>query len=139
VRQALERDGPLELAPLEAAWRRPRDAARRTPDDEPASPELIAADLDFHREMVQLADSPRLSRAHETLAAEAQMLLQHQPHYPPSDYAADHSLLLDAIARRSPAAPRLVRDHLRLSARLIASELGRTAGSRDSADDGNER
>jgi DNA-binding GntR family transcriptional regulator len=135
VRRALERDGPLDLAPLEAALRRLRDAARRTPDDEPAGPQLIAADLDFHRELVQLAGSPRLSRAHETLAAEAQMLLHHQPLYPSSDYADDHSVLMDAIARRSPTAPELVRDHLRLSARLIAGELARTGWSRGSAGD----
>jgi DNA-binding GntR family transcriptional regulator len=133
VRRALDRDGPLDLTPLKAALRRLRDATRRTPDDEPAGPELIAADLDFHREMVYLADSPRLSRVHETLAAEAQMLLHHQPVYPPSDYAADHTVLLDAIAQRSPTAPELVRDHLRLSARLIAGELARTGWSLNGA------
>ncbi len=40
-----------DLAPLQAAQRRIRDlAARRRP--QPPSPELIAADLDFHRAMV---------------------------------------------------------------------------------------
>lgn len=125
VRRALEREGPLELDALRAALDRITAAADATPADEPAGIELIAADLDFHREMVRLSGSPRLSRAHETLAAEAQMLLHHQPVYSPVEYAADHTILLDAIARRDPAAPDLVRDHLRLSATLIRGEIGR--------------
>ncbi|MBV8710562.1 MAG: FCD domain-containing protein, partial [Solirubrobacterales bacterium] len=100
-------------------------AAADTPDRQAAGTELVAADLDFHREMVRLAGSLRLTRAHETLAAEAQMLMHHQPVYSPVKYAADHTTLLDAITRRDPAAPDLVRDHLRLSATLIAGEIAR--------------
>ncbi len=129
VRRAFERAGPLDLAPLKAALDRITAAADAAPADEPAGTELIAADLDFHREMVRLSGSRRLSRAHETLAAEAQMLLHHQPVYSPIEYAADHTILFDAIARRDPAAPDLVLDHLRLSARLIAAEIGRLAAT----------
>jgi len=125
VRHALERDPPWDLEPLRVALERITAAADATPADEPAGTELIAADLNFHREMVRLAASPRLSRAHETLAAEAQMLMHHQPVYSPVKYAADHTTLLDAITRRDPAAPDLVRDHLRLSATLIAGEIAR--------------
>jgi DNA-binding GntR family transcriptional regulator len=125
VRHALERDEPLDLEPLAVALARITAAADATPADQPAGTGLIAADLDFHRAMVRLSGSPRLSRAHETLAAEAQMLLHHQPVYSPIEYAADHTVLLDAIARRDPAAPELVRDHLRLSARLIGGEISR--------------
>jgi DNA-binding GntR family transcriptional regulator len=133
VRHALERERaePLDLEPLRAALARLTAAADAAPADEPAGTELIAADLDFHREMVRLSASPRLSRAHETLAAEAQMLLRHQPIYSPIAYAADHTILLDAITRRDPAAPDLVRDHLRLSARLIAEEISRLSPSPD--------
>jgi DNA-binding GntR family transcriptional regulator len=127
VRHALEHGGALDLAPLNAALARITIAADANPADQPAGTTLIAADLDFHREMVRLSASPRLIRAHETLAAEAQMLLQHQPVYSPMDYAADHTVLLEAIARRDPAAPDLVCDHLRLSARLIGGEVGRLA------------
>ena len=109
-----ERGEPLDLVPLKAALDRINAAADATPADEPAGTDLIAADLDFHREMVRLSASPRLIRAHETLAAEAQMLMQHQPVYSPIEYAADHTVLLDAITRGDPAAPDLVRDHLRL-------------------------
>ena len=58
---------------------------------------MIAADIDFHRELVALAGSPRLSRAHEPLAAESQMLLNWHPVYSVSDYASDHQRLLDAL------------------------------------------
>jgi DNA-binding GntR family transcriptional regulator len=125
VRRALERKPPLDLGSLSAALQRITAAADATPPDQPAGTALIAADLDFHREMVRLSASPRLIRAHETLAAEAQMLLHHQPVYSPIDYTADHSVLLEAIVRRDPGAPELVRDHLRLSAALIAGEIGR--------------
>jgi DNA-binding GntR family transcriptional regulator len=66
-----------------------------------------------------------------TLAAEAQMFMHHQPIYPPVDYAADHSLLFDAIAQRRPDAADLVRDHLRLSAKLIAGEMARQVEADD--------
>ena len=138
VWHALDRGTALDLGPLKHALDRITEAADATPPDEPAGTELIAADLDFHREMVRLSGSPRLSRAHETLAAEAQMFMQHQPVYSPSTYEADHTVLFDAINRRDPAAPDLVRDHLRLSARLIAGEIARLVrdpdpqeGSRD--------
>jgi DNA-binding GntR family transcriptional regulator len=127
VRRALEHSDGLDLGPLTAALARIKAAAEATPTDQPAGTELIAADLDFHRELVRLSASPRLIRAHETLAAEAQMLLHHQPVYSPIEYAADHTILFEAIARRDPAAPDLVKDHLRLSARLIAAEIGRLA------------
>ena len=84
---------------------------------------MIDADIRFHQELVDLAGSPRLMRAHETLAAETRMLLRHHPDYPMSTYVTDHVRLLEAIERRDPATPDLVADHLRLSKDLIASEL----------------
>jgi DNA-binding GntR family transcriptional regulator len=131
VRHALDRGAALDLGPLKAALDRITAAADAAPPDEPAGTELIAADLDFHREIVRLSGSARLRRAHETLAAEAQMFLHHQPIYSPTSYEADHTILFDAIARRDAAAPDLVRDHLRLSARLIAGELARLSNDPD--------
>jgi DNA-binding GntR family transcriptional regulator len=125
VRRALLREQPLDLEPLTASLVRITAAALGTPADQPPGTALIAADLDFHRAMVRLSASPRLIRAHETLAAEAQMLMHHQPVYSPADYTADHTVLHEAIVRRDPAAPDLVRDHLQLSAELIAGEIAR--------------
>ncbi|HLY48468.1 MAG TPA: GntR family transcriptional regulator [Solirubrobacteraceae bacterium] len=111
----------VELTALREAQQRIRDAS---PPDvrEAPSPMLIAADIDFHRALVALAGSPRLSRAHEPLAAESQMLLNWHPVYRLSDYVADHQELLDAVEARDPRAPELVRKHLQLSADLIVGE-----------------
>jgi DNA-binding GntR family transcriptional regulator len=130
VRQAFERTTDLDLDGLESRLRRVILAAASTPERLPAGTELVTADLDFHREMVALAGSPRLTRAHETLAAEAQMLMHHQPVYPLTDYAGDHRILFDAIASRDPETDEKIRGHLRLSAQLIAGELHRMARTR---------
>ena len=136
VERAVECSRELDLGPLRAAFARIVAAAEATGADDTPGPDLIAADLDFHREIVRLGGSPRLTRAHETLAAEAQMLLHHQPVYPPTDYTADHRVLLDAIERRDPEAPERVCEHLRLSATLIAGELERLS---EAAIDNEER
>ncbi len=128
VRVSLQRDPAPDLTALQAAFGRIVAEAARAPADQPAGPELVGADLDFHRELVHLAGSPRLGRAHETLAAEAQMLMNHQPVYPLSDYAADHRVLLVAVQGRDSAAPERLREHLRLSNRLIAGEIQRISG-----------
>ncbi|HLH64204.1 MAG TPA: GntR family transcriptional regulator [Solirubrobacteraceae bacterium] len=93
----------------------------------PPSRALVAADMDFHRAMVALAGSARLSRAHEPLVAESQMLLNWHPVYSRSDYVADHQVLLDAIERRDPAVRDRVREHLELTMRLLAEEATRYA------------
>jgi DNA-binding GntR family transcriptional regulator len=127
VAHAFERSALLDLNALEGKLRRIILAAASTPERRPAGTELVTADLDFHREMVRLADSPRLTRAHETLAAEAQMLMHHQPVYPLTDYAGDHRILFDAIVERDPDTSDKIRQHLRLSAQLIAGEIHRIA------------
>jgi DNA-binding GntR family transcriptional regulator len=118
---AVQRGRELDLTSLRDAQRRIREASPANVSEAP-SPELIAADIDFHRAMVALAGSPRLSRAHEPLAAESQMLLNWHPVYRLSDYVADHQELLDAIEARDPHTPEIVRKHLQLSADLIVGE-----------------
>ncbi len=86
------------------------------------SEETIAADLRFHHELVRMAGSDRLTRAHETFAAETRMLLRAHPPYPRRTYAGDHRKLVDALRRRDPTTPDLVAEHLRLTARLISSQ-----------------
>jgi DNA-binding GntR family transcriptional regulator len=133
VQAALERDGGYDLSALRAAQARIRAASRRDGTEAP-SRELIAADLDFHRDLVALAGSARLSRAHEPLAAESQMLLNWHPVYSVSDYVADHQQLLDALQRRDAGAVEAVRAHLTLTVELILQEAERYASRLASVD-----
>jgi DNA-binding GntR family transcriptional regulator len=111
-----------DLSSLRAAMERLRAAAY---EHDRVTDAMIEADIGFHEELVRLAGSPRLTRAHETLAAETRMLLRHHPTYPWSDYVSDHQRVFDAIEARDALAPDLVIEHLRLSARLIGDELDR--------------
>jgi DNA-binding GntR family transcriptional regulator len=129
ARRILESEVRVDLSRLRAALADLQNAAR---DQDRVTDAVIAADIRFHEELVRLAASPRLSRAHDTLVAETRMLLSHHPPYPWTDYVADHARLLEALAAGDPRAPDLVSEHLRLSARLIADELSRA--SEDGAD-----
>jgi DNA-binding GntR family transcriptional regulator len=120
VRRVIEAPDPPDVSPLRDAIDAMRAVARGR---ERVSEQLVDADIHFHQAMVALAGSPRLNRAHETLAAETRMLLRHHPPYPWRDYVGDHIRLLDAIVRRAPDTPDLVAEHLRRSARLIGDEL----------------
>ena len=111
---------PPDLSGLRAALGDLEEVARA---EQSVTDPVIDADLAFHQEFVRLARSPRLTRAHDTLAAETRMLLRHHPSYPWGDYVTDHERLLDALERRDPATPALVAEHLRLTTRLIAGEL----------------
>jgi DNA-binding GntR family transcriptional regulator len=115
VATAVDR-GALDLTGLGEALARIRTVCDRDGMECP-SQDLIAADIDFHRTLVALAESPRLSRAHEPLAAESQMLLNWHPVYSGSDYVDDHQRLLDAFDSGDPV--HAIREHLRLSEGLI--------------------
>jgi DNA-binding GntR family transcriptional regulator len=130
---ALPGPGPeLDVAPLRRAQERIR--VHSSDQAEIPSRDLIAADLDFHRALVAMAGSPRLSRAHEPLAAESQMLLNWHPAYSVFDYVADHQTLLDAITAKGPDAAVEVRAHLELSVELIEQEARRYASRLASVD-----
>ena len=125
ARLAVEASPPPDLSGLRAAM----DDLRTTAEGhDRVTEELIEADIRFHEELVRLAGSPRLTRAHETLVAETRMLLRHHPAYPWSDYVSDHERLFDAIEQRDLRAPEYAVEHLRLSARLIGEELDRASG-----------
>jgi DNA-binding GntR family transcriptional regulator len=111
----------IDFSTLDAAISRMRakDSRRTRPSEE-----TIAADLQFHHELVRLAGSERLTRAHATFAAETRILLRAHPPYPGRTYASDHQELVDALRRRDPAAPDLAAEHLRLSSRLISGAAG---------------
>jgi DNA-binding GntR family transcriptional regulator len=85
--------------------------------------ETIAADLRFHHELVRMAGSERLTRAHETFAAETRILLRAHPPYSRRTYAGDHKKLVNALRRRDPKTPDLVAEHLRLTSRLISGDV----------------
>ena len=117
ARALIVKTEPLDLSALDAALAtmRTREARQKRPTEE-----TIAADLRFHHELVRLAGSARLTRAHETFADETRMLLRRHPPYPWRTYAKDHQQLVDALRRRDPNTPELVAEHLRLSVRLLA-------------------
>ena len=122
ARLVVEASPARDLSALRAAMQDLRATAQ---GHDRITDEVIEADIRFHEELVRLGGSPRLTRAHETLAAEARMLLRHHPAYPWSDYVSDHERLFEAIEQRDPRAPEYVIEHLRLSARLIAEALDR--------------
>ena len=125
ARLAVEASPPPDLSRLRTAM----DDLRKTAEGhDRVTDDLIESDIRFHEELVRLAGSPRLTRAHETLVAETRMLLRHHPTYPWSDYVSDHERLFDAIEQRDPRAPEYAIEHLRLSARLIGAELVREGG-----------
>jgi len=121
ARKLVEADGELDLSGLESAI---EGMAAESGEMAKPSEETIAADLRFHHELVRMAGSERLTRAHDTFAAETRMLLRAHPPYPRRTYAGDHKMLVDALRRKDPHAPDLVAEHLRLTARLIGGEAG---------------
>jgi DNA-binding GntR family transcriptional regulator len=125
ARRILEAAEPVDLDPLRGAFADLRAAAAAAAATDEVTEPLIRADIHFHEAMVRLAGSPRLSRAHATLAAETLILLRHQPRYPTAVYVSDHERLLVALEDQDPQTPELVAEHLRLSSRLIADELAR--------------
>ena len=116
ARTLIERNDVLDLSALDDALAamRSREARQKRPTED-----TIAADLRFHHELVRLAGSERLTRSHETFAAETRMLLRRHPPYPWRTYADDHQALVDALRRRDLKTPNLVAEHLRLSRRLL--------------------
>jgi len=121
ARTLLEAGGELDLARLDRAI---DDMAAEESEVARPSEETIAADLRFHHEFVRMAGSERLTRAHETFAAETRMLLRAHPPYPSRAYAGDHKQLVEALRRRDPKTPELVAEHLRLTSRLISGQVG---------------
>jgi DNA-binding GntR family transcriptional regulator len=122
ARRVVEASQPPDLSGLREAFAALEATAQ---GHDRVTEEEIAADIHFHQELVRLAGSPRLTRAHDTLAAETRMLLRHHPVYPAADYVADHERLLDGLERRDPGTEELVVQHMRLSARLISEEIAR--------------
>jgi DNA-binding GntR family transcriptional regulator len=76
--------------------------------------EVIAADLGFHRALVEGTENARLVRVHRDLSAEIRLCLAQlvKGYASPKEIAAEHALLLAPVERgRMQAAERAVRDH----------------------------
>ena len=117
AKKLIESPEPIDTSGLEAAIEEMEAAGAGVARP---SEGTIAADLRFHQELVRMAGSERLTRAHETFAAETRMLLRSHPPYPGSTYAGDHRELVDALRRRDPRTPEIVAEHLRLTSRLLS-------------------
>jgi DNA-binding GntR family transcriptional regulator len=112
VNHAMHDAGRLEFDHLRAAHELCVTVASST--DRPLD-EQVATNLDFHRAIVALARSPRLTRAHEPLAAESQILLNLGMVSLDEDVLVEHERIMAAITARSPAAAvALVGHHLSL-------------------------
>lgn len=75
-----------------------------------------AADLEFHEELVRMAQSPRLSRMHHTLLTETRMCVTAlQETYPaPDDRVPEHNEIADAfVAGDAELVDRLLIEHMR--------------------------
>jgi DNA-binding GntR family transcriptional regulator len=68
------------------------------------SAKIGAADLEFHETLVQMAESPRLSRMHHTLLTETRMCVTAlQETYPaPDDRVPEHDEMADAFTAGDP-------------------------------------
>ncbi|MGB6244235.1 GntR family transcriptional regulator [Gordonia sp. (in: high G+C Gram-positive bacteria)] len=100
----------------------------RMAESSPDSPEMMAADLDFHRELVEAAHSERLSRVHETVIVETSMCLRAMAstYGPDEDRVSEHRELADAIgagdlARATAALTAHMRDGLARVVRPLSS------------------
>lgn len=82
----------------------------------PDSPEMVAADLAFHHELVEAADSERLSRVHQTVIVETGMCLRamQATYTPDQDRVTEHRDLTAAIrAGDLPRAVAVLAEHMR--------------------------
>lgn len=84
--------------------------------DAPDSAEMVAADLEFHRELVEAARSPRLSRVHETVLVETSMCLHamRATYAHAEDRVAEHRALASAVRSGvTDHAHRILVEHMR--------------------------
>ncbi len=109
----VESDQEVDLTPLEEAV-----AAMQSTDGRPDE-DVIEADMHFHHTFVKLAGSERLTAMHEGLIAETKILVREHSPWPGASYEPLHLQILEALQRRDPRAPELVRHHLHMASQLI--------------------
>ncbi|HHX85559.1 MAG TPA: GntR family transcriptional regulator [Actinomycetales bacterium] len=97
--------------------------------DEPRSAAMVAADLDFHHELVEAARSPRLSRVHETVIVETSMCLHAMrgTYETAGARLAEHRAIAAAVrAGQADEARRLLVEHMRDGLDRVRSGGGAT-------------
>ncbi|MFL0579908.1 GntR family transcriptional regulator [Dietzia sp. 179-F 9C3 NHS] len=97
--------------------------------DEPRSAAMVAADLDFHHELVEAARSPRLSRVHETVIVETSMCLHAMrgTYETAEARLAEHRAIAAAVrAGQADEARRLLVEHMRDGLDRVLSGGGAT-------------
>lgn len=97
--------------------------------DEPRSVAMVAADLDFHHTLVEAADSPRLSRVHETVLVETSMCLHAMrgTYTEAGDRLAEHRAIASAVRAGDPDRAReLLVEHMRDGLARLDTGQGQT-------------
>lgn len=74
--------------------------------------EIIDADMDFHRALVELAGSPRMTELHQALIAETTVMARARRPFDAQDHHPIHRVLLEALRDGNDHAPKLLEAHL---------------------------
>jgi len=96
---------PTDFGELEAAVERMATSDSAT--------DIIDADMDFHRALVELAGSPRMAELHQSLIAETTVMARARRPFDAQDHHPIHRVLLDALKDGNVGAPDLLEAHLR--------------------------
>ena len=78
-----------------------------------SSVEVIDADMDFHRSLVAMGASRRMSELHESLLAETTLMVRARRPFATADHYPVHAELLEALRNRDSAAPDQLSAHLK--------------------------
>jgi len=114
------------------------EGARKAVEDLSAVPDgapwrdVVEPDMRFHREIIDAAESPRISRAYAGVQAEIQLcMVQLRPHYErPSQVADEHTELLASIEAGDAArADQLFRTHLTEAVENLSNALAAGGGT----------
>ncbi len=111
ARVILDRHASIDFSPLEAALESMSDPAH-----------AIEADMAFHRSLVALAGSDRLTSAHASLIAETAVLVHSRKPFPEASYHPIHEELFNALVAGSADSPSLMAHHLRAASQLVGGQ-----------------
>ena len=119
---AIQREAPTTAIAAQRAF----TAAIR---DGSPTPQVVAADIAFHRALTAASDSPRLTRLHEVVIGEAHLgmaQVQRQGLLPSTVIAGEHQRVLDAVAAgNADLAAREMSDHLDRACSALVTSIER--------------